>query len=240
MTYQLKLIGCSSPEEFFHRFEATHQQRKNYEPLFLAIHHSSFGELASSFGLFSKKGQLYTVHGTECSMWDFNGQFKPELTSIDLIEETTIKTEFGIIDGIDIFQTELLKYLQGLKKLNVFEHSKNNKTVQDYMDYIAAKPIAQLSEISRENLNLFKNNLSSYEDEGVQFYKFTVKTDWGSQINLFVNDKGEILAPQYGKEFINEKMPFIQKFISDLKGSIEIKENIFQEEVETKTQKHKF
>lgn len=53
----------------------------DYHPLLLVDNSSRSGELAHSFGLFVKDGSLFEVNGSECSVWNFNGQWEPEKTS---------------------------------------------------------------------------------------------------------------------------------------------------------------
>lgn len=53
----------------------------DYHPLLLVDNSSRTGELAHSFGLFVKDGKLFEVNGSECSVWNFNGQWEPEETS---------------------------------------------------------------------------------------------------------------------------------------------------------------
>lgn len=53
----------------------------DYHPLLLVDNSSRSGELAHSFGLFVKDGKLFEVNGSECSVWNFNGQWDPEETS---------------------------------------------------------------------------------------------------------------------------------------------------------------
>jgi hypothetical protein len=67
----------------FHRlFSVPAEEQALYQPLFLACNFSSSGEIAESFGLFTKDNLLYEVHGSECSVWDFTGQWEPEPTSL--------------------------------------------------------------------------------------------------------------------------------------------------------------
>lgn len=53
----------------------------DYHPLLLVDNSSRSGEIAHSFGLFVKDGKLFEVNGSECSVWNFNGQWDPEETS---------------------------------------------------------------------------------------------------------------------------------------------------------------
>lgn len=53
----------------------------DYHPLLLVDNSSTSGEMAHSFGLFIKDDALFEVTGSECSVWNFNGQWEPEETS---------------------------------------------------------------------------------------------------------------------------------------------------------------
>lgn len=53
----------------------------DYHPLLLVDNSSCSGEMAHSFGLFVKDGALFDVYGSECSVWNFNGQWQPKQTS---------------------------------------------------------------------------------------------------------------------------------------------------------------
>ena len=71
------------PEEkiayFLEKFGAV-DATTTYHPL-LVNNYTCTGELAHSFGLFVKDGALFEVTGSECSVWNFNGQWEPEETS---------------------------------------------------------------------------------------------------------------------------------------------------------------
>lgn len=76
--------GARTPEEktadFFQKFGAP-SDFGDYHPLLLVDNSSRSGEMAHSFGLFVKDGALFEVTGSECSVWNFNGQWEPEETS---------------------------------------------------------------------------------------------------------------------------------------------------------------
>lgn len=226
-------IGCSSVDEFFDRFSAEKNQRKNYKPIFLAIVNSSYGECSPSFGIFEKNNQLYTVYGTECSMWDFNGQFNPELTTIDLLL-LEVKNKIGIVDGTDKFNTKLLDCINELKSSNQFDSLSQNALVKDYIDYINSFEISNIykytsSFITSENLKIFKSNLVIIEDN-IEFYKFKITSDWNEELTLFLNANGNLNCKEIkNNNYINMKTPCIKKFVSDLVGSMELNTNIFEE-----------
>jgi len=103
----------TDPMDFFERFGVRYDTVKaeGYTPLFLAITHSSSGEEAESFGLFEKSGkkgpQYFEVLGSECSVWDFNGQWEPELTTPAVLWHRLTHGQLGLADGNDAFNTSL-------------------------------------------------------------------------------------------------------------------------------------
>lgn len=99
--------------EFASRFCMTDSQKIKYQPLFLALVSSSSGEVATSFGLFKKDGLLWEVSGSECSMWDFNGQFVPEATTVDALKHRVLHGHLGRsdIDAYDCYGRDLLALL---------------------------------------------------------------------------------------------------------------------------------
>lgn len=230
----IELIGVSSPEEFFQRFDATIIQKEKYTPLFLAICRSSYGELSPSFGIFTKKNQnqLYTVYGDECSMWDFNGQFKPELSSIDLIEKQALQ-KLGVVDGEYRFNTKLKQYLSYLNGLDIFPKAADNPEIQNYVEFIHSEFITSLP-ISQKEMALFHQQYHDHADEGIEFHSFQIKTNWGSTVNIFVNHNMELSCEPEMAKILSKNHPLIQNFISDLQGSIELQENIFSNPNTTK------
>jgi hypothetical protein len=233
MSYKPVLIGCSSAEQFFDRFKANEKQRKSYKPIFLAIIQSSYGECAPSFGLFEKNDQLYSVYGNECSMWDFNGQFNPELTTIDslLLE---VKNEIGMVDGQNVFNTTLSNCIKNLELSNRFNSATDNALIKDYVDYINSFEIGNISDhskfINSEHLEIFKSNLVNIEDN-IDFYKFKIKSDWDEVLTLFLKPDGTLNCSETKNEsYIRMDTQCIIKFVSDLIGSIELQTNIFEEE----------
>lgn len=102
---------------FFKRFGVTADQVKEegYRPLFLAYGNSRSGEESMSFGLLEKEGALFEVHGTECSVWDFNGQWEPEATSVNALRHRLDKGYLGCNEGNDDFHQELGEYLDKLE-----------------------------------------------------------------------------------------------------------------------------
>lgn len=76
--------SARTPEEkiadFLQKFSAP-SDASDYHPLLLVDNSSCSGEIARSFGLFVKDGALFEIHGSECSVWNFNGQWEPEETS---------------------------------------------------------------------------------------------------------------------------------------------------------------
>jgi hypothetical protein len=94
---------------FMERFGAPDDALDTYHPVFLVDNHSTSGEVAASFGLFIRDGVLHEVHGSECSVWDFDGQWEPEETSLPSLRHRLTKGTFGQDDnGEDQFRTALL------------------------------------------------------------------------------------------------------------------------------------
>lgn len=99
--------------DFFERFGTTRKavMAEGYRPLFLAIGSSSSGEEATSFGLFEKDSQLWEVNGSECSAWDFNGQWEPEMVPLAALRRRLEQGTLGMDDGHDNFASSLRAYL---------------------------------------------------------------------------------------------------------------------------------
>ena len=112
----IKGRGERGVTEFLDRFGASDSQRKAFRPLFLALSSSSSGELATSIGIFERDGRLYEVSGTECSVWDFNGQFTPEPSSVPELRHRTAVGTLGRSDSdhSDIYASELLLFLDSV------------------------------------------------------------------------------------------------------------------------------
>ena len=102
-------------DKFFELFSALPDDRVAYRPLFLVNNHSSSGEVAESFGLFVKDDQLFEVVGSECSVWDFNGQWEPEPTTPEAILYRIENGSLGRADyAEDNFGEELKALMQRL------------------------------------------------------------------------------------------------------------------------------
>lgn len=81
--------------DFLKRFGVSADVLDEYQPLFLVNNQSSSGEIAGSFGLFVKDNVLFEVNGTECSVWDFDGQWEPEQTSVAILLHRLDKGALG-------------------------------------------------------------------------------------------------------------------------------------------------
>jgi hypothetical protein len=224
----LETIDCNVAE-FFERFGATLKQQQIYTPLFLAIHQSQYGELSPSFGIFRKGEQIYTVYGDECSVWDFNGQFKPELSNLEFLETSLKKQRLGMIDNQDIFYTKLVTYIDYLKTLNIFPNVLENTAFTDYTNYTSSQKVGYLNELDWKQMSFFKENFQDYQDEGMQFYKFTQQTSWHTTIDFFINHCMEISCSPGLAQTLGKDSSTIKNLISDIKGSLELGENIFLE-----------
>lgn len=92
-------LDKKGPEDFFKAFGKTWDNCGGYEPLLLASNYSGGGELAQTYGLFKKNKQLYDVYGTECSIWNFNGQWELEQTTVEEVLHKIVKGDLGHDDG---------------------------------------------------------------------------------------------------------------------------------------------
>jgi hypothetical protein len=105
------------PIEFFRRFRVDYQRVKmdGFRPIFLALANSGGGEAAESFGLFEKPGkkgaQLFEVSGSESSMWEFDGQWDPDLTTPAVLWHRLTAGKLGMQDGQwDVFNSALKRW----------------------------------------------------------------------------------------------------------------------------------
>ena len=79
------LDDATKIQHFFKLFKTPPVDQQVFTPLLLVNNYSRSGEVAESFGLFVKEGQLFEVHGSECSVWDFDGQWEPEPTTVQAL-----------------------------------------------------------------------------------------------------------------------------------------------------------
>lgn len=86
--------------DFLKKFGAP-SDASEYHPLLLVDNSSCSGEIAHSFGLFVKDGVLFEVNGTECSVWDFDGQWEPEQTFTAALLHRLDKGALGIAGDED-------------------------------------------------------------------------------------------------------------------------------------------
>lgn len=105
--------GVHGPLEFFEKFGIDWKQLDGFVPLLLASNYSCGGEMAQTYGLFKKDNELYEVHGTECSVWDFNGQWDLEHTTVESILHRIEKGQLGQGEHSEQnFYSELLEIVQ--------------------------------------------------------------------------------------------------------------------------------
>lgn len=101
---------------FLEAFGAPNDAVFEYRPLLLALNSSSSGEVAASFGLFEKTGELFEVSGSECSIWEFNGCWEPEATNPDILMHRIREGTLGREEYEETsFDHELLALCQKLK-----------------------------------------------------------------------------------------------------------------------------
>lgn len=118
-TYPDTILCCNSqthkqgPEAFFTLFGKSWEHCGGYEPLFLASNYSCSGEMATTYGLFKKNNLFYEVYGTECSVWDFDGQWEPEEITLEAILHKINHGSLGSGSDYDEqeFATELKSFI---------------------------------------------------------------------------------------------------------------------------------
>ena len=213
----------ASPRAFFDLFHATREQRLAYQPLFLTINSTSDGSDAPSFGLFERKGQLFTVSGSECSQWGFEGQFEPELTSLRELQ-FSLDHQLGIVDGRDFFHSGLLAVAERIASSGRFQLSGELSSL--YVDYLAAAEVGRIP-----NLPSMSTTFSDREvcvEPGLSFYRFDLSLA-GESVPVFISPSGTVSMgglPSPGCM----SCPEMSRFISDLLGSIELGIDIFSSE----------
>lgn len=126
MPKKLDIMGNSNTNEFCELFKISDFGK--YTPIFLGSMYSSSGEPAVSYGLLIKDGLLYSIEGVECSIHDFDGQFEPELMTVELVMYRLKHESLGLSDfKEDIYNSSLKDLLNkisadpeafGLKSLN--------------------------------------------------------------------------------------------------------------------------
>lgn len=113
------------PDSFFTLFGKDWHNCGGYKPLFLASNYSTTGETATSYGLFKKNNSLYEIHGTECSMWNFEGQWKPEKVTWDVILHKINHGQLGQGYGDEEFAISLKAFvIKNMEKDNIIHYSK--------------------------------------------------------------------------------------------------------------------
>lgn len=133
-----KPFGNCGMQEFLNRFGASKEDAEGCEPLFLAISQSHGGEMANSLGIFVKDESLHMVSGSECSAWDFDGQF--ELEPISMVE--LIKMARGGYGGnscSDSFNAELIACVSAIMNLPSEILKKSEVLSKDLAEYISSE-----------------------------------------------------------------------------------------------------
>ena len=100
---------------------------------FALYNHTSYGELAETIVLLKhkKNGLWYFVSGSECSVWDFKGQWEPEPYTPDMIKKMSETKE----------RQELFNFISQKPDINYYTMS------------FEAKVVLYGHEISQKNLN---------------------------------------------------------------------------------------
>lgn len=251
---------AKSINNFANRFNVDADKIKSYNPLLISITYSSGGEQALSYGLFVKNGVMYEVHGTECSVWDFNGQWEPEPVSLDELKYK-LKNKIGIDDnGYDIFQSDLIKLVGDIENapdkykinLNMCNHLNilNVSFLKSHdVGYLKDLLEEQYQEVKNFNNDDYNNVLSFYNDNIIlqneltnnSVYCFDFKGDYGSYYAyIFGNDEytaQKVCISYNDKNASNLRIETseINKFISDFYGGFLLKENVFVSKKDTVT-----
>lgn len=213
---------CRNAREFFDRLGASERQRQSHVPLLLTIEHTYAGEMASTLGVFlnSRNKCLYEVHGSECSMWRFNGQFEPELIGLEEFERR-----------LEEFKAPAEKKRALLAELEALGLSKEavGALSASYASYLGACDITKESEDKISALTaeaverVFSRNKVQVE-EGLSYYEFN--TNYGYPETFFVdfNLGGK---PRVSSALDKAGSSFKDLFLSDLAGGLEIDESVF-------------
>lgn len=231
MNNTILLNECSSEFEFFDRFGADKEEQKTYMPLILSIEYSHGGEVAESYGVFlnSKNKCLYKVYGSECSVWDFNGQFSPELITFDEFDSLLIKENISEKLTNDMFIN--LENL-GINKEGIYLL---NNSYCSYLNSFNITENHDLKMIQKEVFaHLFQDQLVKVEDT-IAYYEFI--TNYGYEQKYYV-DFNYNNSVRVSTNLDKNESSFDSLFISDLLGSIELEENIFMSNT-TETKKLK-
>ena len=218
------LAGVKGPETFFERFKASPEQAARYKPLLLAICRSQGGEQAPSFGVFEAGGELWTVHGTECSVWDFNGQFEPELAAVDELRAMA-RRGMGMVDGRDVFRGALLALCDRLELEGQFKPAAQNRALAEYRAFMEAEVVGDLDKrLSGALAALGANRIEAAA--GCEFWKFMVASPWG-EAALYVSPELKLSCalPEgcvFPANALGMGQEFIRRFVSDLEGCMEL------------------
>jgi hypothetical protein len=68
----------------------------------------------AAFLLFKKDGEYYTVDGSHCSCYGFEGQWTPVRVTLDYLKQQLV-LGLGIIDETDYYNTKLVDFIFSLE-----------------------------------------------------------------------------------------------------------------------------
>lgn len=210
-----------SPRAFFDRFGASPEQRLAYQPLFLTINSTCDGSDAPSFGLFERKGQLFTVSGSECSQWGFEGQFEPELTSLRELQ-FSLDHDLGMVDGRDFFHSGLRAVSDRIAASGRFQSV--GELSSSYVEYLSANEVGKIQNLP--SMSPAFSDREVFVEPGLSFYRFDLALGQASA-PVFVSPSGTVSIGASEGAPRDMFGPEMSKFVSDLLGSIELGIDIF-------------
>lgn len=94
-----KLDDAGLREHIVQSYEAKPEDLKGVKFLIAYESVGSWGYDSSAFFLFEKGGKLFEVHASHCSCYGFEGQWKPEKTSLSYLKSDKFSVYLGEYDG---------------------------------------------------------------------------------------------------------------------------------------------
>lgn len=82
-------------------FKAPNDALKGAKVLLAYYHCGDYDCDSSAFVLFKRGGKLYEVHGAHCSCHGLEGQWEPEETTLEALEQRAEKGSLGSVGGYD-------------------------------------------------------------------------------------------------------------------------------------------
>lgn len=164
------------------------------------------------------------MHGTECSVWDFNGQFEPELAEVDELR-TMARRGMGMVDGKDVFCGALLALCERLEMEGQFRPAAENLALAAYGEFMEAEVIGELDKRLSGALALLEANRIEAA-AGCVFWKFSVASPWG-EAALYVSPELRLSCALPAGCLCPGRAPgmgggFIRGFVDDPEGCLEL------------------